>query len=523
MVCLLIGALYSLYKGQDADWDLKNYHLYNCWALLHDRLNIDLGAAGIQAYFNPLLDLPYYLLGTGVLKHLPRVLAALQGLWYGGLIFFLLQIAVRLSGLHGRSFGVIDLLAVLIGATGTMAMSQAGLSSNEMPLALLMLAGIHQLLPLCAAELPSRAWRHAVIAGCLCGMAVGLKPTAMIYPPALGLALLFALGARATAWRLSALFALGTCAGFLLTYGWWGWTLFELTGNPTFPMFNQWFHSPLMPANSGTDVRFLPRSTAQWLFYPFYWIRPSSGLVTESPVADARIALTLLAIVGLAAMAWLRRARPSTERRAVRLLTIFVTAGYVLWLGMFSILRYTVSIEVLSGLIMLLAVQELPGSQRADGSARRWPAWTMLCLFLLLAGSSTHPDWGHAPYADVAFDVHAPAVEPGSMVVLVGAPQAYVIPFIDRAQASQYLGLTNLTKRSQNHGITQATRERLLAYRGPTYALLRDDAGEYLAMLKQWLPGAKLTDCSTIRSNLEHDQSNVDVSSNLRLCRLQRS
>ena len=47
---------YSIYLGQDTNWDLMNYHLYNPYAYINDRLSLDLAPAGIQTYFNPFLD-----------------------------------------------------------------------------------------------------------------------------------------------------------------------------------------------------------------------------------------------------------------------------------------------------------------------------------------------------------------------------------------------------------------------------------------------------------------------------------
>jgi hypothetical protein len=163
---LLIGALYAMHKGQDAAWDLKNYHLYNAWALLHGRLTIDLAPVGLQGYFNPLLDLPYFWLGTGPLHHLPRLLAAIQGLCYGALAFVLLRISIRLAEIRQRSYGVADVLAVVIGITGTMVTSQTGTCTNEVPLALLVVLGLYVLLPLCAGKLPEDAARRVAALRC---------------------------------------------------------------------------------------------------------------------------------------------------------------------------------------------------------------------------------------------------------------------------------------------------------------------------------------------------------------------
>ena len=76
-------------------------------------------------------------------------------------------------------------------------------------------------------------------------------------------------------------FEAGALAGFVAAYGWWGWQLYELTGNPIFPLFNQVFHSAWVPALGGTDRQYLPRDLGQWLFYPLYWLGKNQHIVTE--------------------------------------------------------------------------------------------------------------------------------------------------------------------------------------------------------------------------------------------------
>jgi len=47
LVPLAFG-LYAVKLGQDTNWDLLNYHLYNPFAYLNDRLSLDLALAGLQ-------------------------------------------------------------------------------------------------------------------------------------------------------------------------------------------------------------------------------------------------------------------------------------------------------------------------------------------------------------------------------------------------------------------------------------------------------------------------------------------
>jgi len=58
----LIFGVWSLALGQDANWDLRNYHWYNPYALLHWRFDQDMAPASIQSYLSPLFDIPWYLL-----------------------------------------------------------------------------------------------------------------------------------------------------------------------------------------------------------------------------------------------------------------------------------------------------------------------------------------------------------------------------------------------------------------------------------------------------------------------------
>ncbi len=61
VACVAVSSAVSIALGQDANWDLQNYHFYGPWALLEGRaFGCDIAAAQLQTYLNPLLDLPFY-------------------------------------------------------------------------------------------------------------------------------------------------------------------------------------------------------------------------------------------------------------------------------------------------------------------------------------------------------------------------------------------------------------------------------------------------------------------------------
>jgi hypothetical protein len=51
------AAVLSFHLGQDMNWDLQNYHFYNPYQLLAGRFDKDILVAGVQSFFNPVLDL----------------------------------------------------------------------------------------------------------------------------------------------------------------------------------------------------------------------------------------------------------------------------------------------------------------------------------------------------------------------------------------------------------------------------------------------------------------------------------
>jgi len=500
--CLVAGALLSVGLGQDASWDLRNYHLYNAWAWLNGRDSIDLAAAGLQSYFNPVLDLPYYLLMSGPLQHAPRWLAALQGLWFGLLVFLVFRIAVTLARLQRRKFGLADAVAVAIGATGTMAVSQAGLTTNELPPACLVLAGVALLLH--ALDTPDRPDWRALLAGLCTGLAAGLKPTAIVYPVAAGFAAMVALRPWRPAARCFLALVLGSGIGFLLAYGWWGWHLYQSVGNPVFPMFNQWFHSPWAPATPMTDARFLPHDKGQWFAYPFYWLRRNYGLVTEVRFADPRYAMAFLAVLALPVLRLWRRGRAPAEPALV-FLAAFWALAYVQWLGLFSILRYAVPLEALSGVLVFGVLRHAwPGQNESPSGAARRGMW--VCVLLCL-GLTHYPNWGRVPFSHQPVEVAAPRLPAHSLVMLVGMPLAYLPPLLPQEAGVSYVGLNWFTEATRGFRLYDTVEETVRTHRGPRFVLrtpYATDADD--ALLNRLLPGYRAGDCQPVTSSLERDR-----------------
>ena len=177
ILCLSLGMMLSLIDRTDANWDLQNYHLYDPWALLHARLGLDYYAAGYQSYFNPLADLPYFILKCVIAPAWPRLVALLAGIPYGIMIFLVLGLSSRF--VRGRKM---IFIAALLGLTGTTTLSEIGTSYDDILVTDFLLAAMVCLL--------QEGTYPALAAGLLAGIGIALKLTAGVFALPLALYLM---------------------------------------------------------------------------------------------------------------------------------------------------------------------------------------------------------------------------------------------------------------------------------------------------------------------------------------------
>jgi len=476
--CLLCG-LWSLWRGQDSNWDLRNYHLYNGYAALHGRLGLDLAAAQMQSYFNPALDLLQY----GLMTALPAPLAGfLIGAWHGLVFALVAAIAWRVLADDPRRAVRVPWLA-FAGLFTAAFFSELGNSMGDNSTAVPVLGALALVL---SAQAQARAGRGALVrwllAGVLLGLAVAFKLTNALYAVALGVAALCD-GAR---WRGrlggTAAMTLAALACFAIIGGPWFFRVWETFGNPLFPQFNAWFRSPLALPLSLADTRWLPRGVGEWLAWPMVFsLRPQRVSDLALP-QFGWAALYLLAVVGIAWRLLLRRA-PAERGAAVpaaRVLLVFFVVAYGLWQLTFSIHRYLVPIEVLLPLLLWWAWPRwLPAA------TLRWrlPLLVLLALHVMVAAR----DWGHAAWRQPAFAIAAPTMPAprDSVVVLVGSePQAWRVALLP--PAAVYLSAGSNFPASPGY---QARAQEMLAGRRDRYAMLHatvDRGAERIARLNAW-------------------------------------
>lgn len=405
IVPVLFG-LVSVYLGQDENWDLRNYHWYNAHALLNGRIDLDMAPAQFQSYFNPLIDVPYYVLST----NLPGPLVGFLMGCVHGLNFILLLAIARVVIGDRADRARLPLLLAGAGVCGAGFLSQVGNTMGDNLTALLVLGALHVIMRGWDGlhKVSVRAAGVLLASGLLMGLGTGLKLTNAPYAVALCLALLVAPASWPARIGFAFVQGCGVLAGMLASGGYWWLEMWERFGNPLFPQFNNIFKSPLAQQLGVIDNSHMPHNILEALFWPFVFMAQVAR-VSEIPLKIAVIPL-LYAMGLLFVVSWLRgrllaAAGPGSaasvlSTRACGLL-LFGLIAYLLWVKLFGIYRYLVPLELLAPLMVWILAERMFSAARAARIGGWLLAATTLAVFPFVS-------WGHAGWASPNFSASVP-------------------------------------------------------------------------------------------------------------------
>ncbi|MES2262029.1 MAG: hypothetical protein V4724_26205 [Pseudomonadota bacterium] len=435
--------LVSMALGQDVNWDLSNYHLYNAYALLNGRIGFDLAPAQFQSYFNPTLDLLYY----GLIHALPPQGAAfVMGLLHGFNFVLLLALARRLLPQTASGGYRLPLLLALAGCLGTAFLSQLGNTMGDDMTSLCVLGALLWLLRQWPqlAQGRARGLLIALGAGVVMGLGTGLKLTNANYALALCLALLTLPAGLWLRLRTAFVFGVGVLAGIAAAAGYWYWTMWSVFGNPLFPQFNNIFKAPLAAPIGVADTGWLPQGWLEAVLWPFiFTLNPRR--VIELPMTQIIWPLLYVAFIALALRAGLGRFAGAGRKPDARAplapggqaVLVFFALSYLMWLKLFAIYRYLVPLELLAPLVFWLLLQRLA----RPSLARPLGAGALLLSAVVVFPMAT---WGHAHYGASAFKVEAPrfsAPEKTTVLTVFGDPPlGWMVPYFPRELAFVSLG-----------------------------------------------------------------------------------
>ncbi|MBI3676637.1 MAG: hypothetical protein HY243_08460 [Proteobacteria bacterium] len=464
-VVMVAWGLFVISLGKDMSWDFRNYHWYAPYAFLNSRLGFDIAVAHHATYYNPLLDVPFYWLGTHTHSWIALgVLGAAQG----ANIVPLYLIARSMLQSEERHFmaGVLALFCM----TGGLTLSLTGTTYYDNVMSVFTLSGLALLVTqretLSTGAL-SRAAAIALIAGLVTGSAVGLKlPQA---PYAIGFAAALAVLPGDIKHRGTRLLAggLGGVLGLALFAGYWWWKMDHLTGNPLFPYFNQYFHSPLALDATYRDTRFLPANLREALLYPILF-SIDWRVANDLPFGDARVGLAYLTVL-ITLPFWIfsgRSRKPLVAPAAAAAIFAFAIATYIAWISIFAIYRYILALEMLAPIVIVAAIGlwALP----------RQVQLSILGVLMVVALALTRPNiLERAPADDPYVQVTLPPIPhpENTMLLMTGeAPLGFVVASLPRAMPVLRIDGWMIQPKDRSK-LTQIARARVAEFKGDLYVL----------------------------------------------------
>ena len=407
-VLTAVGMVLSVELRYELTWDFLHYHYYNGFAFVYDRLGYDIAPAAINTYFNPLLDALTFL-AVNAFNDKPNLYYALTGIPFGLLLF----VVFKINLLFFKNILPAS-IALLIAATGFATWFQIGTSTNEMPVALLVLSALYMML----------TDKKTTLAAFILGAAMGLKSTAGIY--CLSSGIVFATFNRKQPKRVCA-FAAAGLAGFLATNGFWMLKLYSLFQNPFFPFFNALFNSPFFDnVNYSFRTIFKDRTFAEAFFLPFKFVGHfDTSYAANTSFSDIRWAAAF--VLTAAYLPFVKR-RPLDKQTAF--LASWAFLSYLIWLFGFSVIRYLIPVEVILPVFFLKTAGALkPKSPHLLKEAVSFSFFIVFTAACCLTPIFSIP-WGNRKEWNKVFSFHTLHVPENTLFLTRNAPNTAFLALI---------------------------------------------------------------------------------------------
>jgi hypothetical protein len=520
---VVFTAVWAVALGKGVSWDQKNYHYYDAYAWLAGRMDFHVAPAGLHSWLNPLAYVPH----SWVINHAPPVVAGAIFGAVAGLNFVLIYSLARLvlRGCAPRLAMGIAFACAVVGFSDPLFLGLIGATDVDNVVSLPVLGSLCAVCWASRSEAtPPEQNRAYAVAGILLGLAAGLKWTCFVYALGMSLTLLILWSVLQLDLQRFLRFAGGGVAGFLATGGYWSWLLWSAYGNPFFPYWNRYFRSPWAEPGTFRDIRFMPKSAADAITYPFQWfigLHPSS----EEPFRDGRFAvlavLIPLMLVALFAQRMARRWVPSEEGgetarlaagRDFWFLLTFSVTSYLAWMKMFSIQRYLLPLGFLAGLLLLLTLDWLLRDR-----VSKLATFCFLALFCVLWARMESQAW-RVPYGSSWFGVELPAeaTAPDTLFIMLGdGPMGYVVPYLP--ESTRVIRLISSTIPDLETKLVERARDLISQHSGPIRSLSMVPLAEAdFSYLNRFGLALDEGDCTQFRSA-------VDQFTTCRVMRLQES
>mgnify|MGYP005968549997 CR=1 FL=1 len=421
--CLTFACLCGAVFRFEQWFDFFNYHYYNVWAFFNNRANIDVVPAFINTFFSPFADIPMYWL-INALNDNPVIFSTIMAAPYGFMLFIVYKTAALFFSPDDRDGRIKIIMVLLLCVCSTNTASQISTTTNDLTLSVFVLTAVYLLLKdiLC-----SRRQKTYPAAGFLLGAVSGLKLTFCPYAAAAGITLCLFYKQLKSPLKTIFLFSAAVTAGFLITYGYWGWTLWKNYQNPFFPFFNSVFHSPYWQGENYKDLRYFNKSTMVLFFYPFFMF---CNLGSEIPLVSILNFSYLRYLTAYAAFICFsarflkekRKFPPALNRFSF--LTVWLCLVYILWLLFYRVDRYLISFEALLSIILIRFFFEKEELSWKNKKVK------LFLIFIFIVSLFLPFSNYKRPVSEPLLPIRHTSLPKNSLLLISGSPAAIFIPLL---------------------------------------------------------------------------------------------
>ncbi len=403
----LIG-IFSVFLGQDRNFDLASYHLYNAFSFVNNKEKLDFAVAASQSFINPIIDLPYYIFN---LYLNPKFIGFIFGFFHG--LIFILVYKISLTILGNSKRKEVFFISIFSIFTPNY-LSGIGATMGDITTSIFNLTSIlffcrYFISPVDKITKPPF---YLFFSGLFIGLSVGLKLTNAVFALGILMSMTFLLFYYFKSKKTTfIIFGLASFMGVIITGGYSFIELYKNFHNPFFPLLSNIFHNDFSSIAT-FDNRWVPKNIIDLFIFP---ITKSLGIAR--PLDSWAIQFFIPAIYTILCLNLFtsNRLRKAPLSPIEFFLVTFLCISYVIWIFLFSINRYLVTLEVLSPLVLFILIDKcLYFKLRVKN------------FFLLIGfGSSItsliigHGNWGHSGWTNPAFKIDLPKLETNNSLVLM--------------------------------------------------------------------------------------------------------
>lgn len=422
---VLVYGLISLFLGQDTHGDVWNYHLYNGWSYLNDRLLWDYAPAGAHSFFNPYLDVVFFVLSSSLSG---EVYAFVIGAVHGTMIIPIYLIISEFVESRSEKY----LLSLICAFSSVVSIGCIGLSTHDNFEAILILWAFW----FCIRYIKTQISMNLAVVGVLLGIAAGLKLTSAAYIVAIGIMVfIFSPFKIKTKFYDCSIFCFFCAVGLFISSGFWFFNLYKEFGNPVFPFYNNIFQSPyaLIDGSATTANEFFQQIGLEHLFYPLYFAdHPERVLSAGNPQDFIIYYPSAMLIVGL--MALVLKFGMNDQSQKGRFLLIIISSYFVsffTWQIFFGVYRYFIPTDLLLPFFVFYSIKYILTFR--IGKIAKYVALLPVIIISIYQVQYGIPTWGRSSnFTEEYYVTNAPKeLKESNAIFLATYPLAWILPVIE--------------------------------------------------------------------------------------------